>query len=457
MGIPGCSTVDARRLRRSSLGLIVAAVALFAALLPGRAAAEPRCDGGGVAGVGTEAQARIQNVQFSAAFNEVCGTGLGKGIPGLRFNSDFYGSGEMPGLRHWDFSGERGSVDATRYDAFVATNLPPAAAQIENIERAAPGTSLAVVPVAQAPIVVLAHPPQSCVLSTATITNRELERIFRGIVRFWSEIPGLHGAGCQSPVTRVVPGGFRDTEATGVASQFKHYLGQIHGGGIACTVGGTDGRQSWFELQAVADPRTGAPNTTWPTSCPGQPLSPVESDWEGLGVSAGRIGFSTLAAAASSLGKPTPARAGILAIQNNGFADEGATFAEPLLPDGTTNCAATPYTVPAAAHAIPAATGLDVDWSQVYGGRPNAGGTAYPLCMLTYVLALSDYPAAGFAPDVATTVHDYLAETVLQPAGQERLEDPTPRSYFNALPTSPLRWQDVLGAARLAAGGIGLE
>ena len=56
------------------------------------------------------------------------------------------------------------------------------------------------------------------------------------------------------------------------------------------------------------------------------------------------------------------------------------------------NCAAMSYDVPKIGGV------RDVDWSAVFGAKPAAGGLNYPLCALTYVLALHGYQLAGFSP-----------------------------------------------------------
>jgi hypothetical protein len=103
------------------------------------------------------------------------------------------------------------------------------------------------------------------------------------------------------------------------------------------------------------------------------------------------------------------------------------------------NCSGITYKTPANI-----SESLDLDWSQVFGGKPFVGGGAYPLCALTYVLAFHGYKAAGFTLGDELTVHDYLAEYVVQKAGQEAING----SYYSALRNGAKAEFDVAGLAR---------
>ena len=90
----------------------------------------------------------------------------------------------------------------------------------------------------------------------------------------------------------------------------------------------------------------------------------------------------------------------------------GIKYADPATSENGANCAGAKYTRPAGWE-----SGVDVDWSQVYGSDPNIGETtknAYPICTLSWDIAATD----RFTEKVATTVHDYLAFVVAKEGGQ---------------------------------------
>jgi len=94
--------------------------------------------------------------------------------------------------------------------------------------------------------------------------------------------------------------------------------------------------------------------------------------------------------------------------------------------------------------------GLDLDWSGVYGAKPAIGSNAYPLCMLTYVVAFHGYEAAGFSVGQHRTVKDYLNGLVVTNAGQAELES----GGYAPVPGSPTAQLDILGEARKAAAKV---
>ena len=134
----------------------------------------------------------------------------------------------------------------------------------------------------------------------------------------------------------------------------------------------------------------------------------------------------------------------ILALQNNGQKKGGeANFANAA--SGTTaNCGATTYS------GFKLGTNRDVDWSGVFGAKPSVGGKSYPLCALTYALALHGYNSAGFSEAQEVTTRDYLNGYIVRPAGQAAIAS----HFYSPLPSSNEAKFDVLGAAQWAASSI---
>jgi hypothetical protein len=223
-------------------------------------------------------------------------------------------------------------------------------------------------------------------------------------------------------------------EASATSAQLKNYLYQLNKKGLACTAG----KQSWQGLQAA--------NTSWPESCKEKTLSPLlRPGGDGglqevakVNASAGAIGFALLPEAKAANA------AVVLALQDNGYAPLGEAAFAPPSSGQAANCASMTYKRPTGGG------GLDLDWSGVFGAKPAIGGGAYPLCMLTYVLAFHGYEAAGFAVGQGATVKDYLNGYVVKDAGQSAIET----GYYDRLPQSASSQFDILGEARKAAGKI---
>ncbi len=292
---------------------------------------------------------------------------------------------------------------------------------------------LIVAPVAQTAIAVIADPPAGC--SVGAITNQELEQAMRGNVFRWSRLATAHGE-CDSPLRRVVP-----DEGTAVGTQLKDYLSTINPNPLPCMTGAV----SWDKTSREKEERT----RDWPRNCAGTPLSPLErtrrsfegpyTEVETVRAIPGSLGFAALPAAEAG-------GAQILELQNNGWKPAPqASFAEPAL-DGNANCEGASYSVPPAGRRVPGATPLDVDWSQVTSGHPAVGGSAYPLCMLTYMVTVS-------SQDLTTgpTVKDFIREYVVF-AGQPALR--AAQVFMAPVPSVPNPAHDVLGAARFAASMI---
>ncbi len=327
----------------------------------------------------------------------------------------------------------------------IGTEAAPSATRIAALTGDA-GAKLAVIPVAQTAIAIVAHPPSNCTI--AKITNRQLEGVFSGQIGQWSDLQTASGAHCDKPITRVVP-----SVGVGISSQFKGYLARMDGGALPCV------SKTWNQLRTIDDAETGAPNTTWPEGCPGT-SSVVRPESIGGGVPqtvnrvGGSIGFTGLPEAEEK-------DSTILALENDGlrtFANKAAalaaSYANPTA-GGMANCGGIEYNVPVGARRKPGESGLDADWSQVVGAKPAVGGTKYPLCMLTYALAFHGY---SLRPDRSITfvreqtVRDYLKELVVTPSGQAPLAGPG--SFYAPLPSATYSSKDVLAAAQYAAGKI---
>ncbi len=385
---------------------------------------ELACTGSNITGAGSSLQGVAQTTVWEPAFEgAICNRGT---HPTITYNP----TGSGAGMREWNFDGGKGSINTGL--AFVGTDAAPTAAQIANIKSVASGAQVAVIPVAQTAIAVVAHLPAGC--SLEGVSNSNLAGIFEGRISNWSKVQGAEGT-CSSAITRVVP-----KDGSGTTLQFKNYLFQLNKAELAC-----GGGQTWQQLEPIGP--TDAPNTTWPESCSGKALSALvrpasnggAEEVKAVNGTAGSIGFAALPDAKANV----TAGSSIMALQNNGQKAE-VNLAKPDGSGETANCAAISYS------GFKLGTYRDVDWSSVFGAKPAAGGKSYPLCALTYVLAFHGYQAAGFSEGAERTARDYLNGYMVQEAGQSAING----HYYSSLPTSGEERLDVLGAARGAASSI---
>jgi len=427
------------RLRRKSPGKAGVRVALLSsaavaalglgALNAGTAAAAPGCAGTGITGKGSSLQNIAQTKVWGPGFEALC--------PGKTISYVSAGSGA--GMTEWNYNDGEGPIN-TEF-SFIGTDDAPTSAQIANIQKTSGGAQVAVVPVAQTAIAIVAHPPVGC--EVELVTNSNLAGIMEGRIANWKNVEGAEGEGsaCDSPITRVVR-----KDGSGTSFQLKNYLFQLSKKGLSCTVGGTEGKMSWEEMEPIG--AESKPNISWPETCEEKTLSTVVRPANNGGgelvklvnTTAGSIGYAALPDAKSNAKEGTV----ILALQNNGQKKGGeANFANAA--SGTTaNCGGITYT------GFKLSTGLEVDWSGVFGAKPAVGGKSYPLCTLTYDLAFHGYKSAGFAEGQELTARDYLTEYITQTAGQTAIAS----NFYSGLPSSAEPKFDVLGAAVKAAKTI---
>ncbi|HWA54957.1 MAG TPA: substrate-binding domain-containing protein [Solirubrobacterales bacterium] len=384
------------------------------------APASPACTGAGAAITGSNSaiQRKAQQLWASAFSNALC-----PGAVAPRF--------------HLRAAGSQADV--------IGTEAAPTPTQITAL-TGEDGAKLAVVPVAQTSIAIVAHPPAEC--SITKITNRELEQVFSGQLQRWSELLTASGPHCNREITRVVP-----SVGVGISSQFKSYLARMNGKPLPC-IG-----ETWNELRAIEDAGTGAPNTTWPEGCLG--VSPIVRPGSIDGAVPSTVNRTGSSIGFAALPEAEEKHSTILALENDGprtFTNKaaalGAGYANPTA-GGMANCGGIEYNVPVGARRKPGESGLNADWSKVVGADPAAGGTRYPLCMLTYALAFHGYslrPDRAISWARAQTVRDYLRELIVSPSGQALLSGPG--SWYAPLPTTAYSSKDVLAAAQYAAGKI---
>jgi ABC-type phosphate transport system substrate-binding protein len=401
---------------------------------PGTAmAAEPTCPTGfAMNGRGSSLQRLAQFGVWAPGYEAACPTGA---------PVSYESTGDGSGLSTFGFKG--GAINQSFQ--YVATDFAPHAVEITNAEEAAGGVKPIIVPVAQTAIAVVVHPPEGCKFAAGTgITWGELNKAFGGsAITTWKAFMNATGAGCSSPITRVVR-----SEWSAVTLQFKNYLSRletsVEAEGLPCTV---EGHTRWSELEQIGV--EGKPNTVWPECAGSSPVIRANGEFavaEKVIETPGTIGYTTLPAAAQ--------KGAATARLQNGKASGKPTYAEPMIAESkAANCNAPRYTVPVEGRPG-TGSGEAVDWAEVFGAEPQIGGVSYPLCMLTYDIGWSNYAKAGYNPsgNWGESVRDYLGRYVVQPGlGQAGLKS---LSYF-PLPASASANTNVQAAAEFAAEQIG--
>jgi Fibronectin type III domain/Protein of unknown function (DUF3616) len=405
------------------------------------------CTGGPIAGTGSTLQAQAQRSLWSPGFKGVCGAG-----DEVTYTATSSGAG----LATWGFGG--GKFDKSA--AFIGTDDAPDTAQLANAKKAS-GSNVLVIPVAQTAIGIVVNPPTGC--QVEEITNKQLESVMRGNIKIWNKIQTATGAGCvNAPVTRVVR-----AEGSGTTYQLKAYLQQVSNAGLACTEGG----KTWKQLEEIG--ANEVPNTVWPEAlvgnCSATAVSGIVTATGGaaevkkVNVTEGAIGYAALPdiEANKANGENPHGDTNWVKLQNNGVSDKLA-IAQMVGPSEEVGagamCDSTQYRVPQLAR-VGSTKPNNVDWSEATGANPNIAAAssnpnAYPLCVLTYDVALTNYSKAGLAEASEQTAKEYLSGYVTAAAGQEALE--TGGKFYAPLPSAPGNSLfDVLGAAQQAAGRIG--
>ncbi len=439
--------INARRGMRAALLAGVATVALcVGGIGASGAAGAPLCTGSNIIGEGASLQKVAQTVTWIPGFQGPGGECFEKGTePKVTYE----GLGSGAGLTAWDFTGpDAKPFDTTR--GFTASDDAPTTVQIENAETAGGGATVLVIPVTQTSIAPVVNPPAEC--DVEEITNQQFESVMRGNIKTWGKIATSFGPGCAgAPISRVVR-----LDGSGTTFQFKNYMYLINKAKLACT----SPSSTWAELMPIG--AESKPNITWPENgvggCKATELSPLlrgASKGNGpvvekINATQGSFGYSAISDIEAKKVEGTHS----LRVQNNGVVKlANATFAEPAIEaNSSANCANAVYTVPAAAR-VGSGTGESVNWSAVFGAKTNIGGENFPLCTLTYDMALKGYSKkAGFTEAQVTTVHDYLTEYITAETGQEDIA--SGESWYSPLPSSASPALDVLGAAQLAASKI---
>ncbi len=400
------------RWRGAYVACALFAVAFGAINVSSAAALGEQCSGTKATGLGAFLQTRAQAVWDSDGK-----VGFNSSSDPLACNGS-QGSGGTPGVSYVPLSSPAalrtwGAEDGVLHEKefgfpfrFLATDIAPSGPVGETGTmlakmKAALASDVAVVPVTQTAIAIAAHPPALPAHPPCTvprITANQLQRVFSGEIANWRQIATASdsslGGDCDQAITRIV----RD-ESAGTTYQFKHFLNQINPSPLSCT--GKE-KRTWAQLQAPFGGES-PPNVQWPSNAQCLAGEGHVTTVSGPG-SEGEFGpLHYVAEAAGTITYGSLPEAQLWAPKQIINVNNGVKYSSPETGEGDANCGAAKYTRPTGWE-----SGVDVDWSQVYGSDPLIGETAknaYPICTLTWDIAATN----RFSEAAATTVHDYLA------------------------------------------------
>jgi len=409
--------------RRSIPVCILAAVFSVALVTVGAAGASAatQCSGASITGQGAAvmkiAEQSVWGPGFHTSTNAAAcsGTQGSGGLPEVHYTSSSSGVG----LESWGV--KKGVASFASTNAFIGTEEPPNPTdktEIEANETTVVANTLQTIPVAQESIVVIVHLPTGCTASNTikknpfpgrlVIGNPTLQKIFLGTITTWGEITDsgdtLSPSSCNSDsITRVVR-----LDSAGSTHILKKYLDLINSAQFE-TESAT--KESWGELAE------GSGNTVWPKAAISV-LRPAKTGDSALvskvAETPGSIGYAGLAdARANSAFVPATGGPGTstfwVPIENNGTGVAKPKYADPST-DGESattanaNCFDVKFTNGSGTKFPPKLT--SDTWNEVTTATKEKN---YPICGLTYELALSDYQAYPLGTESeATTVNNYL-------------------------------------------------
>jgi len=450
--------------RRVLTACVVAALAVAALVAPGVASAKKsstsHCLGDNITGQGSSLQKGAQQTLWDKGFNGTPATAskfsctkVGE-EPTITYTSD--GSGA--GMKSWAAEGtfeseyEAGKFATTGFaddNAFVATDEPPNATQISNIENqeSTPTTkSLLTVPVAQESVAVIVHLPAGCsATSTAatgrlSLTDKALQGIFAGTVTTWGGLDGeggnvISGTGCTADPIHVVV----RQDSSGTTHIFKQFLGQINPG----TLTTSEGSETWQQLSE------GSLNTEWPTAANVTPAGGNGGSALATKVLAteGGIGYINLFEGRAKGFAPATSTTFWTKIQN-AVKGKTTTFSDPSTgAEDTTataqdaNCNKIVYVDEKGSPFPPPAASSP--WDSV---TTSITQKTYALCGLTYDLAFTKYSLlSGTSAKEEETVKEFEQFVIDKKGGQSQLAG---HDYLS-LPKGAVDSEAISGAAEI--------
>ncbi len=319
------------------------------------------------------------------------------------------------------------SGNAVALDGYVGSDDPPQPVQVNTADAAAGGGDQAelTIPVAEAPVALLLHPPSGCAVEAApNISNSALDTLWKGEYASWDAFltaAGVtHNAGCGAAPTLLVR-----FDNSGTSYVFKSYLNQIDAGTWSAYANDFNSWPSGSHVESSIATKGGSGEAATVSS------------------TAGAVGYA--AASDSHAGGFAPWSGGATVfwgkVQNNGTNPSGATYADPA--NGSNGNCPTSVTPTGA----PTAPG---NWYGVLSSNPNIAAATgfsagqYSLCGLTYDLAWADYAKIGAmgqaalyggSSSAATAIGNATADFLTYVTGPGQSALATAGQYYSSLPT----------------------
>jgi hypothetical protein len=396
----------------------------------------PHCSGKAIAGQGSTLQARAQQSVWDTGFNTSANGAACNGTQGSKAKPSitYTPTGSGAGLESWGVNKKTANYSAS--NAFIATDEPPNEQQKAEIESRAQKPvkeALLTIPVLQDAVALVVHLPKGCKATSTkapgrlVLQNKALNNLWLGKLATWGalmkeeEVEGPGGgdkitpASClEKHIKHVVR-----LDQSGTTHQLKKYLGLIGGEKVPVENDKKEavGSKSWGEVAEASE------NQSWPTADAVIRPAAAGGAEEAAKVAAeeSSIGYVNLADARANT-KFAPPEGGAekesfwVELQNSGTkteteSDKLQTYADPATngeaaASADANCYKEAYT-DGVGDKFPPKSVKDT-WNNVTSETKQKN---YPLCGITYDLALDSYYSFTLAPtegQIVRTVSDYF-------------------------------------------------
>ncbi len=408
--------------RRIVPACVVSAAAMAALVVPGTAGAAlltpctgtspQEAQGSSLQG---DAQINVWNPKFDTSkAKSACG---GTHKPVVKYVNTSSGKGfakwAAGEFAQWGFIGTDNTVNAAEK------------AQLEaEAKVGSTGGEILTIPVAQSSEAIVMNLPTGCLaessVSGATsrlvLTQAELQGIFSGAVKTWNQLTAggdkLTGVGCN-PETAIIP--VVRTDASGTTHIFKRFLNWANKNPIKVKNSkGEAVEETWAELSELPE------STIWPEAITPEHGEKNSGLLEKVAATPGSIGYSVLAEAREfGFTGATKFWAELESENKHGklkFQDPSENGIN--VKASNSNCKKVVYSNGAKTFPPPSVKEV---WNNVTADQFSK---TYPLCGLTYDLAIANYAAFenhGTTQGEATTVENYLAYVTEKKGGQKEI------------------------------------
>lgn len=410
--------------RRIVPACVVSAAAMAALVLPGSAGAAllPQCTGTSPqeaqgSSLQADAQINVWGPKFDTSkAKSACGSNPTH-KPVVKYVSTSSGKG----FAKWA-AGEFGQW------GFIGTDNTVNAAEKAQLEAEAKvgstGGEILTIPVAQAAVAIVMNLPAGCTAKSSVagatsrlvLTQAELQGIYSGSVKTWNQITGsgdeLSGEGCNKeaaiiPVVR--------NDASGTTHIIKRFMNWSNKSPIKVKNSkGEAVEETWAELSELGE------STVWPEAITPERGEKGSGLLEKVAATPGSIGYAVLAEAREfGFTGATKFWAELESENKHGklkFHDPSENGVN--VKASNSNCKKVVYSNGAKTFPPPSAKEV---WNNV---TANQFSKTYPLCGLTYDLAIANYAAFenhGTTQGEATTVENYLAYVTEKKGGQQEI------------------------------------